>query len=432
MKEHQTLVRRVSALFFVVMLVACVSAVGMAKDKLIVLWPTYTQEKIDFGQYLVDSFQEKHPELEVQLLLEYSKLPVLIAAGSPPDVTWQGAAGYSNAAQGWFLDLSPYVARDESELAVRDFFPALWEHTQIGSMRWGMPLSVNLGIYYYNQDLFDRRGVAYPRDSWVSSDFVNAARRLTYDTNGDNEPDIYGASLELTNPTWFYAYGGPVINPEGTKSIFINPAREKALEFYNDIRNTWGVEPPKAVLQRYARSNASPIMFLNEHLAITFGGIAGTLGTIRSAAEFNWDVAAWPWVEAEGKLYRGTTYTPESLAIPYGAANPDAAWEFIKHAMSVQVMAEVTRRGHIFPTRQRVLASDAWSSPQMPPRNQQAFIDSLAMALPHIGSIHVMGSDMNTSTNALLTTYLGGTVSLRETMERIDQTIQMLLDEYNR
>lgn len=170
-------------------------------------------------------------------------------------------------------------------------------------------------------------------------------------------------------------------------------------------------------------------MFANEHLGITFGGIAGTMGTLRASADFMWDISSWPWIEAGGQRVRASTYTPESLVIPATAANPDMAWEFIKHALSVDTYSEVTRRGHVFPVRRSVMASDAWINPELLPRNNQAFVDSLDVALPHIASIHATGSEMNTSTGAIANSYVSGAITLSETIENIDRVIRNLIGQ---
>ena len=57
------------------------------------LWPTYTPQKVRYGEYLAQRYMEEHPDVYVNLILTpdpYRKLQVMIAGRTTPDVVWMG------------------------------------------------------------------------------------------------------------------------------------------------------------------------------------------------------------------------------------------------------------------------------------------------------------------------------------------------------
>ena len=64
------------------------------------------------------------------------------------------------------VDLAPYVERDRDELDVGDFFPAAWAAYTDGRHVWGIPHMSVPSFVWYNADLFDQAGVAFPPVDW--------------------------------------------------------------------------------------------------------------------------------------------------------------------------------------------------------------------------------------------------------------------------
>src|SRR5664279_1933039 len=90
---------------------------------------------------------------------------------------------YSTRA-GYFLDLSPLTSAD-STLNPNDFIPAAWASVQWDGGVWALPVGVDATMLVYNQDAFDKAGLAYPNAHWTLDDLINAAKALTqYDSSG--------------------------------------------------------------------------------------------------------------------------------------------------------------------------------------------------------------------------------------------------------
>jgi multiple sugar transport system substrate-binding protein len=59
-------------------------------------------------------------------------------------------------------------------------------------------------MFYYNKDLFDKAGIAYPTFDWNWDKMREAANALTLDTNGDGKLDQWGLAFEVWIVTWLH------------------------------------------------------------------------------------------------------------------------------------------------------------------------------------------------------------------------------------
>ncbi|HLU26920.1 MAG TPA: extracellular solute-binding protein, partial [Glycomyces sp.] len=156
----------------------------------VVSWADYRELQID--QEILDSFRVRHPEIPVVYeSLEGSgiyreKVLTSIAAGTPPGVfLLDGIDLPAFVNRGVVLDLAPFAARVGVDLSV--FHPRLVELFRDGRGLWAFPKDFTPMVIYYNRDAFDEAGVPYPRPGWTWAEFLETAKRLTRDTDGDGE-----------------------------------------------------------------------------------------------------------------------------------------------------------------------------------------------------------------------------------------------------
>jgi multiple sugar transport system substrate-binding protein len=72
--------------------------------------------------------------------------------------------------RGSFHDLQSFIDSDTS-FKVDEFYPQLGNLSNIKAFIW-VPKDFATRVLYYNKDLFDKAGVAYPNDKWTWKDFV--------------------------------------------------------------------------------------------------------------------------------------------------------------------------------------------------------------------------------------------------------------------
>jgi len=174
-----------------------------ASDKIQVRWfvglgTGADPEQIEAEQALVDEFNATHDDIE--LVVEFvdnaqasDQLKTQVAAGDPPDIV--GPVGQSgvNDFDGLFLDLEPYLGDYDWSDFDADSIDA---YRMEGQGLLGIPFAVYPSMIYYNRDLFDEAGLAYPPhkygepyadgDAWTVEKMEELAMLLTVDANGND------------------------------------------------------------------------------------------------------------------------------------------------------------------------------------------------------------------------------------------------------
>ena len=68
-------------------------------------------------------------------------------------------------------DLTDWIARDLKA----DEYYGLDFNKDADGRYWGVPQGIQVGVLFYNKELFDKAGVAYPSDEWTWEDLKSSA-----------------------------------------------------------------------------------------------------------------------------------------------------------------------------------------------------------------------------------------------------------------
>lgn len=72
---------------------------------------------------------------------------------------------------------------------------------------WAVPLTFSPIFLAYNPDIFNQNGVALPKPGWTNGEFLQAAKQLTTDTDGDGLMNQYGFAMSTSIMRWpVFAY----------------------------------------------------------------------------------------------------------------------------------------------------------------------------------------------------------------------------------
>ncbi len=203
---------------------------------------------------LVAAYEESHPSIDIALQHVPSqgdyrqRLAAGFSAGEPPDVMLLNYRRFGAiASQDGLEPLTAYLSGSEL-ITADDYFPLALESFQWQGELWCLPQNVSSLVVYYNRNLFDAAGVPYPNDQWNWTDFLDAARRLTSDTDGDGHTDIYGLgtapNIFRLAPFIWQNGGGLVDNQEKpTRLTLDEPASLDAFHWFVDLQVKEQVAP---------------------------------------------------------------------------------------------------------------------------------------------------------------------------------------------
>lgn len=263
---------------------------------------------------------------------------------------------------------------------------------------------------FYNLDMFDNAGVAYPAPGWTYDDMVEKARRLTIDRDGDGVTDqygIYGLTAWFLRPNIVWSHGGEILNADGTQFALHEPAGANAMQWVADLINERGVVTTNWA-NRFDAGNSAMEM-------VNFWHIINNQNN-----PWRWDATMLP-AGPEGTVIRTATGGHGILS---GSRHQDAAWEVIKHLSSAEAQLLLAQNGVIIPARRTAATAPEFLAGV--PANRMAFIDAMQYGRPDN-----VPEAVNAAIDGALAPVWTGAMPARTALEQVRPVINQILHELN-
>jgi multiple sugar transport system substrate-binding protein len=346
------------------------------------------------------------------------KLETMAAAGTPPDVVWHGPEWFPGVvAKGIYRPVDAYLAR-RPKAEVADFFPRVLQQYQWEGKQYGVPASITVMIVFYNKDLFDREGLAYPEGSWTfEGQYLDAARRLTK-REGDR------LQLGIGNPhrdwVWPWAGGADYLDKAGTK-VILNQSPEAArwFQYAGDLRTKYRVAP--TVDEQKAMQGGTRQFFLTGQVAMEIEG-NWTLSDRKLVQTFTWDVAPVPM----GSKARPTPFFSTADMVCAGSKNPDEAFAlcaYVGDPPAERILA--TEFGRV-PARKSLWDYFTTLDNGLPPKHRKVIVDALDYAgtPPRFKDFRQFDSDLLAP---LMTQLNQGQINAQQLIEQLTPKLQAVV-----
>jgi multiple sugar transport system substrate-binding protein len=331
-------------------------------------------EELKVWQQIVDDFQAKNPSIKVNVDVSdwdsyWTKLKTLYAGGTPPDMFAMDAPLYPDwVSRGALLNLQPYI--DASPGLLDGLYPNTLEVYKTSDGYYGLPRDFQTIVLFYNKDMFDAAKIPYPTDKWTLDDLRKTAKELTKEVNGKKQ---WGFSTDLWDMELFWSeniwgHGGDIINADHTQTLIGEPKAREAWHFLSDMVTVDKSMPNPDEAQEYggdAFLGGAAAMDTMGHWAVND----------RLAAGLNMGVAPMP----AGPDGRATSVNSAGFVAAKDGKHPEAAWEFIKYALSEDAQKKLAELGFAIPVLKSVAESPAYLNPSSP-IDQKVFLDALAYA----------------------------------------------------
>lgn len=316
----------------------------------------------------VKVFQDQNPGTTIKLeVLPYgdmfTKLAAQMSTNQGPDVIYGDFSLLTYALGGQLLDLTELVRGDSTLTQANLFTTAIDDPIQAKygtESIYALTMGTWVPILYYNRDLFDAAGVAYPTEDWTWEDLRTAAKTLTkpdaqeYGVQIGNRYDLLGWLWWSQQPENFWA--DPQVFPKRA-----NFSNDTGLEYFRLIQNLAAVDKsliPQAEADSYQMYGGG---FAAGKVAMYSGGDWDAGWSFREL-EFNWGMSFIPMMKAG---YRPALNTMVSTnVINAGTRNQDLAWAFIRFLSATEEGQTLIGKGAY---ETPVLASVATSSAVLEP-----------------------------------------------------------------
>jgi multiple sugar transport system substrate-binding protein len=245
----------------------------------------------ELNRYLVEPVKQKYPWITVER--ETGDLTNLVAAGQAPDLVAQtnigGMATFREL--GLLTPMTEYIQKykldlNKFEVEALDALKAATGTNEIA----GIPYTRHFSALYYNKDIFDKFGVAYPTDGLTWDQVYELAKRLTRVDNGVQYRGLELAPIERPASQLSLPYVDPV-----TKKSLINTDQwKKVLELGAKIHLIPGNE-------QITIHSAADSLFTGKLLAMHATINILFEAKFETVPDLNWDMVSYPvWPEAPG------------------------------------------------------------------------------------------------------------------------------------
>jgi multiple sugar transport system substrate-binding protein len=268
------------------------------------------------------SFAAAHPGVAIELrplpAASYAQaLDEQLAAGSGPDLFAHSAQQIPGLRQGGrLLDLAPLG------VGTGELLPATTEPWRDGQKLYGLPQRADPTVLFYNRELFDEAGVAYPDpDDWDWASWRDTARRLSNQTRGQFGTAL-GGWLGLV-----WGNGGELFNADLSQTLLDRPEATDGIQFGADM-----VHLDRSAPIPQASGGPDALKLFREGKLAMLPAPSSLLADLqREPAGFAWDLAPMP-VGAR----QVTVLAVSGLGASASTPNPEAAARFIAWATGAE------------------------------------------------------------------------------------------------
>jgi len=314
----------------------------------------------------ISEWNKTHPDIQVayeETPDYWIKIPAAVAAGTAPDILpcTNTETTSTFATHGMYLPLDDYI-ETSAVINAEDFVDGVWDTSAWRGTTWVIPYDFTLLGIVYNKAMFDAAGVAYPESGWTWDDFLDTAKQLTEDKDGDGTLDQFGFLLDSWPYTGVFPFilanGVDLLAPDLSKVTYNTPKGLEAVQFYVDLVRKEHIAPTATELGEVPDALAAGIVAMKVDRSWAPWAVS------QIAPDLNIGAVSLPQNERRVNYFEGM-----GLGINAKSEHPDEAWQVIEFLCSKAHQKEMGEMQVVFPARKDALAEVSWSEPL------QAFLD---------------------------------------------------------
>jgi len=203
------------------------------------IWAWGADEEAQARKDAIEVFIKEHPELKVTYTVIPTadqvwdqKASAALAAGTAGDVM-QMSPDYYGMNTKYYEDLNPFVKKDGINLEDVITPGLLDRYYDADGKLEGLPLHTNCFVMAYNKDMFDKFGVAYPKEGWKISELADWGKKFV---SGSGSTETYAIAKHwVMDNLMVYAGGGTPYSDDLSTSNMGSDSIVQALTLYQKL-----------------------------------------------------------------------------------------------------------------------------------------------------------------------------------------------------
>lgn len=277
----------------------------------------------------INSFKQAHPELQVNSVYVADltvgggqKLLSAIAGGTGPDVVFFDRFQIASwAEQDALTDLTSLM--EQNGVDSSRFYPAAWNEVVVGGKIFGMPVTTDGRVLFYNKDHFKEAGLNPDNPPRTIEELEQAAAQLDAKSADGNRAAFVPWAGQGNFYTWGWTFGGEFYNPDTEEVTANDPNIVAAMQWIQDYANAHDVTKFSAIT-----SNAQLDPFAAGQISMEVGNNLLVSTIKNNNPDLNYGVTPIP----APKGLESTTWSGGySVVIPRGAKNVEGGFELVKY-----------------------------------------------------------------------------------------------------
>lgn len=348
-------------------LAGCVKPEDGRQRLLFAFWGS--TKRLEVERQIVRAFEEKHPDIDVEILAigaRYAeKIQAMMVGGVAPDVLFVDISSYPEwASRGVLKDLTPLV---EELDAAYDVMPVPERAFRYRGRYYAVPVNCHGLVTFYNADILEEAGIDLPAEGFSYADLEAWAPRLAKRSGNPNAPTDF--AIVLPRPYMiFWAFGATLFDdPEEPTQVTLDstPTRE-ALAYLQRLVGKGYAAPADVVMD-----HGTFELFRDGKAAFMITG-RWVSSDLVGQTDFEWDVLPPP----AGIAGRPTSHGGTGIAISSQTKRLDAAEKFVRFYTSPESVWMSTEAGRTAPVY-RTLAESPRFLAMAPPQSMHRFVETM-------------------------------------------------------
>ncbi len=388
-------------------------------------WALWDIASTTYYEPLIKAYEAKNPNVTIEMLDLGSAdfmtmLQTQLSGGdsSIDIVTIKDIPGYNNLVKrNLLMNLNDKIKSEKVDVSL---YGGTTDQISVDGKLYGIPFRSDFWVIFYNKDVFDKAGVAYPDNDMTFAEYDALARRMT---SGTGAAKVYGAHYH----TWrsavqlFGILDGKNTIVDGTYN-FLKPYYEMVLSQQKD-----GIVQDYATLKT-SSTHYSGVFYNNSVAMMNMGSwfIATLINQIEQGKTEvkNWGLAKYP--HAEGVPAGTTLGTITSLGVSNASKKKDAAFDFVKFVTGPEGAQIIAKTGTIPAIKDAEVVKIIASKPGFP--SDQGSKDALQVAKTYLEMpLHERAGEIEVVLNQVHDEIMTNNISIDAGLAKMNEQVQKIL-----